>query len=100
MLFYRDRIVSTPLHRGIVRYHHALEPVDHADADHDAARRHRVVVNLVAGHGPDFQERCSFVAQSGDPIADEHFLLFTVPGVGLFITALSNHGELPREIIR
>lgn len=61
--------VRAVFHGSVIGHHHALLAVYHADARHQAARRHRIIVKLVTGQGSDFQQRRAFVTKRRDPLA-------------------------------
>lgn len=69
MLFDRQRIVRTALHRRIVGDDHHLAPGDAPDAGDDTGGRNRLIIDLVRCQRPNFEKGGRRVEQAFNPFA-------------------------------
>lgn len=96
MLFDGNGIVSAALDCAVVCNNNAGDALDDADAGDDAAGGNLGLgVQLVAGHGGQFQKRRPGVNQRRDAVPRQHLLASNVLLAGLFRTSAL---DLAREL--
>jgi hypothetical protein len=79
VLLHREREIRSALHRGVVRDHDALAPMDAPDAGDDAGRRHLIVIQAVRRERRQFEKRRVGIEHKRDALPGQQLATGGVP---------------------